>query len=138
MRAVRIILASIVIAACFAAGLYGAPAFRSAYSRIFPEPAFRSGDFAKLHEDANNAVVLFSTSTCPYCRKTRELLEAQGVPYKDYIIDTSADAKARFEAAGGVAVPLIYIGDREIRGFRESAISDALAALHGASRAPAS
>jgi glutaredoxin len=129
MRALRLLSLLVLAAACFAAGLYGAPAARSAYARLFPEPPFRTGDYSQLHTEAGSAVVLFSTSTCPYCKKARALLLARGVAFKDYVIDTSADAQKRFDAVGGIAVPLLYIGDRQIRGFSESTISDALSAL---------
>lgn len=129
MRAIQIAGAIVLLALCFASGLYGAPLARTAYQRWFPEPAYRSGNYAQLHADAHSDVVLFSTSECPYCKQARALLTERGVPFTDYVIDKSAEAEKRFAAAGGVAVPLLYIGNRRIRGFSAATISDALAAL---------
>jgi glutaredoxin len=129
MRTLRFLTLLVVIATCFVAGLYGAPLGRSAYARLFPEPAFRIGDYSKLHDEAGSTVVLFSTSTCPYCKKTRELLNGAHVSFVDYDIESSEAGKAKFKQLGGVGVPLLYVGNREIHGFREVAIKDALAQL---------
>lgn len=121
-----------LLAAFFLAGLYGAPLAHAIYQRLFPEAEYQSGDFSALHAEAGNDIVLFSTSTCPYCKKTRELFAARHLEYKDYVVDQSKEAEALFAKRGGDgAVPLIYIGDREIRGFRESAILDAVASISG-------
>ena len=134
MRALRFFTLLVLITACFAAGLYGAPMGRAAYARLFPEPAFRTGDYSQLHAEAGSTVVLFSTSTCPYCKQTRELLNSAHVSFVDYDIEKDT-GKAKFKQLGGVGVPLLYIGDREIHGFREVVIKDALAQL-GKERAP--
>jgi glutaredoxin len=125
-----------IIAACFLGGLYGGPIARGTYARLFPEPPFTTGNFSQLHAEAGSSVVLFSTSTCPYCKQTREMFAKAGVTYVDYMIDTSDVAKQKFQQLSGVGVPLIYIGDRRIRGFREPAIKDALAVLGAAKKAP--
>jgi glutaredoxin len=113
----------------FAAGLYGGPLARSTYARAFPQPVFASGDYTALYRETGNRVVLFSTSTCPYCKKTRDMLDAKHVAYTDYVIDQSDASNAKFKALGGVAVPVLYIGGRSIRGFREPVIAEALAML---------
>jgi glutaredoxin len=127
MRAARLIVLPVLLAGFFAAGFYGAPLARIAYAKMFPEPAFVAGDYSSIHRKAGSSVVMFSTTTCPYCAKTRALFAKAGVAYVDYTIDTSAQAKEEFERLGGGGVPLIYIGDRRIHGFREDAIRDALA-----------
>ena len=132
MKLLRRCAAIALLCACFFAGSYGGPVVRAAYARVFPDPAFQTGDFRSLYRDAGGSVVLFSTSTCPYCRQTRELLQRRSVRYVDYVVDQSEGAANRFKALGGKGVPLIYIGDRSISGFRETAIVDALARLPSA------
>lgn len=126
---------SALLCACFCAGLYGGPLARAAYAHLFPTPEFRTGEFSQIHRDAGAQVVLFSTSVCPYCKQARTLLRDKNVAFVDYVIDESDDANAKFKQLGGVGVPLLYIGDRSISGFRESAINDALALLHTPSTA---
>lgn len=129
MRIAKIFTTFFLVVSCFAGGLYGAPMASFAYHRLLPEPQFKSGDFSALHTRARSQVVLFSTSICPYCKKTRELFDTQHIAYVDYIVDQSKEAEELFDQHGGGGVPLIYIGAREIRGLREPAIYAALAAV---------
>lgn len=114
------------IAGCFLVGLYGGPIAKGAYSALFPAPEYAIGDYSKIYGVAGSQVVLFSTSTCPYCKKTRTLLAQLGVSYHDYLIDKSSEADSEFKKLGGSAVPLLFVGDRRIRGYRESTIRDAI------------
>jgi len=127
MRLPKATLPAAILMACFIGGLFGAPLARVTYARLFPPPEFVAGDYSKLYAEAGKPVVLFSTSTCPYCKKTRALFDAAGVQYADYVIDESESAEQKFKDLGGSAVPLVFIGQREIRGFREAAIRNALA-----------
>lgn len=71
-------------------------------------------------------VTLFTTSWCRFCEKTREYLQAAGIPYQDVDIEKSAAANARFKQRGGHGVPLIIIGDQTIHGFDRQRIRAAL------------
>ncbi|MEH6825382.1 MAG: glutaredoxin family protein, partial [Motiliproteus sp.] len=44
-------------------------------------------EFALLHEEP---VILYGTSWCPYCEKTKEFLERNDVPYYEYNIENSS------------------------------------------------
>lgn len=129
MKRLRVLLLIALVPACFVGGLYGGPWLRQAYAAIFPEPEYRTGDYSALYAEAGKQVVMFSTSTCPYCKRARDLLALEGVAYREYIVDQSAQARKQFLHRGGGAVPLIYVGDREIRGFRENAIRESIASL---------
>ena len=129
MKWLRTLLLIALVPACFVGGMYGGPWLRQTYAAIFPAPEYRIGDYGDLYAEAGKQVVMFSTSTCPYCKKARELLAQEGVPYRDYVVDASAEARKHFLLRGGGTVPLIYVGDREIRGFREKAIRDGIAKL---------
>jgi glutaredoxin len=122
---------AIIVVCALGAGVWAAPAARALYDRAFPEPDFVTGDFRALYGEAGNTVVLFSTSTCPYCRQTREWLARQHVDYRDYLVDQSDDAKQRFEHLDGGPVPLLFIGDRRITGFREGVLDESLALARG-------
>jgi glutaredoxin len=71
-------------------------------------------------------VVLFATSWCGYCAKTRELLRRNNIPYLEYDIEKSATGFAHFQRLSGTGVPLLLIGTRVIHGFDERAIRAAL------------
>ena len=126
MKALKAVLLIVILSGCFAAGLFGAPLIRATYTRVFPDPTYSNGNFSSLYVAAGHSVVLFSTSTCPYCKKTREMFKRQGIAYTDYVTDKSKDAERRFEKYNGTAVPLIFIGDRKILGFDEGVIQSAI------------
>ncbi|HEY6640759.1 glutaredoxin family protein [Povalibacter sp.] len=72
-------------------------------------------------------VVLYATTWCGYCRKTRELLTRQGVPYREFDIEASDEGRARYEALGGNGVPVLDVRGTVIHGYDERRI---LSALH--------
>ncbi len=63
-------------------------------------------------------VEIYYWTTCPYCRKARELLDAKGVDYEGYDItgDDAARAKMIERTGGPKSVPQIFIDDKHIGG----------------------
>lgn len=91
------------------------------------DPDIAPAAIASLRDATGAHVMMFSTTTCVYCQRARELLDREGVPYTDFVIDQSPQAGMRFRDLGGGGVPLLLIGDRAIRGFSEIEIMNALA-----------
>ncbi len=75
---------------------------------------------------AAGPVELYSTSWCGFCRDTREFLADRDIPYVEYDVEASQAARQRFQALGGVGVPLLVVGDRTVSGYRPFAFRDAL------------
>lgn len=71
-------------------------------------------------------VVLYATSWCGYCRKTRTLLKAHGIDYREFDIERSTEGKRRFDRLGGHGVPVVTVGDRVIHGYDPDALTLAL------------
>jgi glutaredoxin len=71
-------------------------------------------------------VILYATSWCGYCRKTRALFEEQGIAYTEFDIETSDEGRRRYEALNGEGVPVIDIGGTVIHGFDRDEIMAAL------------
>lgn len=72
-------------------------------------------------------VILYGTSSCPWCHRTREFLKAHKVKFKD--VNVGEDQKAAQEMikkSGQQGVPVIDIDGTIIVGFDESAIKKAL------------
>lgn len=67
-------------------------------------------------------VVLYATSWCGYCAKTRRLFKQLRVEFTEYDIENDASANARFQQLGGHGVPLILIGKDSVHGFDEDRI----------------
>ncbi len=75
---------------------------------------------------ASGDVVLYATSWCGYCRKTRELFDDHGVAYTEFDIETSAEGLRQYEALNGRGVPLLNVRGTIIHGYDEDGILDAL------------
>ena len=76
---------------------------------------------------AENKVKIYSTSTCPWCMKTKEFLKANNVKYED--VNVGADEKARDEMikkSGQLGVPVIDANGTIIVGFDKESLKKAL------------
>lgn len=72
-------------------------------------------------------VKIYSTPTCPWCKKTKEFLKENKVKFTDF--DVSSDRKAAkemIEKSGQRGVPVIDIDGEIISGYNESALKKAL------------
>lgn len=62
-------------------------------------------------------VVMYSTTWCGYCKQARAYFEQHAIPYVDYDVEQSAEAKQNYDAIGGRGVPVILIGEARMNGF---------------------
>jgi len=72
-------------------------------------------------------VKIYTTPTCPWCKKTKEYLRDKGVEFDE--IDVSSDQEAArdmIEKSGQMGVPQTMIGDEVIVGFDTDSIDKAL------------
>lgn len=91
-----------------------------------PDPAFIKGNYAQYFSQAGTKVVMYGTQTCKFCIKTREYLRAKNVQFVDRDIHSSGLASQDFKELQGEGVPLVLIGDRQIRGFNPEEFDAAL------------
>jgi glutaredoxin len=85
---------------------------------LFPPPPRPAG---------SETVVLYSTTWCGYCAKTREYFRDNGIVYEDRDVETTTIGKTEYEKLGGGGVPIVVVNDAAvIRGFQPDAIDDAL------------
>lgn len=94
--------------------------WRSLLYYLSPPPDFGKGK-----------VTLYATDWCPYCAKTRALLEQLHVPYKEYNIETSEEGRDQYQRLAGKGVPVLLIDGEVVRGFNENNIVAALAQWQG-------
>ena len=88
--------------------------------------------------DTPQQVILYATSWCGYCKKTRALFKELNVDYVEFDIEASAEGRAQHSAlvardGGSGGVPVIVIGDRTVHGYDERGIR---AMLEGSSTQP--
>jgi len=74
-------------------------------------------------------VLVYSTPSCPWCKKAKEFLTDKGVEYED--VDVSKDEKAMADMLqktdGKKGVPVLDINGIIVRGFDQDEIMAALA-----------
>ncbi|MEH6416971.1 glutaredoxin family protein [Pseudomonas sp. CGJS7] len=86
------------------------------------------GDYSQIYANAGGDVVMYSLSTCPFCKQAKELLEKQNVAFVERVIDKDAAAKKEADGLKINSVPVIYIGDTSMRGFDEAKLVELIQA----------
>lgn len=69
-----------------------------------------------------DSVVLYSTSWCGYCEKTRQELAKHGIEYIEHDIETSSVGREQYDALNGSGIPLLILGGKVIRGYDSASI----------------
>tara|TARA_Y100000034_G_C6823153_1_gene370943 strand:+ start:135 stop:362 length:228 start_codon:yes stop_codon:yes gene_type:complete len=73
------------------------------------------------------SVTVYSTSTCPWCKKVKEFLTEKKVEFADKDVSEDQEAqKEMIDKSGQMGVPVIVIKDKVIVGFDQEAIEKAL------------
>ncbi|HCU85294.1 MAG TPA: glutaredoxin family protein [Methylophilus sp.] len=75
---------------------------------------------------SHGKVLLYATDWCPYCEKTRALLQQRQISYQEVNIERSAEAQAQYQRLAGKGVPVLLIAGEVVRGYNEQRISTAL------------
>ena len=117
----------VVLAAFLGVGFWAGPWLKGLYEGGSQKPPYVSGNYEAIYRQAGKPVVMFSKSACPYCAQARELLTREHVEFAERVVDQSPEAQRWFETLGGKGVPLLFIGERRIVGFREDVIRTSLA-----------
>ena len=76
---------------------------------------------------ANKKVVIYSTATCPYCKRAKDYLSRRGIPYIDINVAQDREkAKEMIDKSGQMGVPVITIDDEIVVGFNQSLLDKLL------------
>ena len=69
---------------------------------------------------------MYTTQTCPYCRRAKALLKDRGFEFEEILIDSSDDeAWEKLEKQSGMqTVPQIWFRDQLIGGYSDLAAID--------------
>ena len=72
-------------------------------------------------------VIVYSTKTCPWCKKTKEFLKANKIPFTNKDVGTNQKyATEMIEKSGQQGVPVTDINGKIIVGFKEGELKRAL------------
>jgi len=80
-------------------------------------------DAALNAEISDNAVLMYSFTSCPFCKKAKELLDEKGAPYAVVELDEIADGAARRARLGAktgrTSVPSVWISGEYVGGLND-------------------
>jgi len=75
-------------------------------------------------------IIIFTTPSCPWCRKTKQYLKDRGFSFKEVnILQRRSAAKDIQRMTGQTGVPVVVINNRPVVGFNKSKI-DRLLGIH--------
>lgn len=84
-------------------------------------------------EDYNNIhgspVILYATSWCGYCMKVRKIFNQKGIPYREFDIENSSQARKEFKSLGGKGVPLTLVNGEVVHGYNPNKITTLISDL---------
>ena len=77
---------------------------------------------------ADRKAVVYSTPTCPWCKRAKEYLSQKGVAYEERDVASDKDAAMEMvEKSKQMAVPVIIIDDKDIVvGFNQAKLDELL------------
>src|SRR5262249_39107440 len=83
---------------------------------------------ARSADAGDHEGVLYTTSWCGWCTKTRSWLDSQGVRYTDHDVerDEAAAAEMRELSGGDPGVPVVVIDGEVIHGFNQAKMKSLL------------
>jgi glutaredoxin len=86
------------------------------------------GGTGAVNPNSYPEVVIYTTQSCPHCRKAIAHLDRLGVPYvnKDVENDRGAEEEYLEKGKGRRGVPLIDVGGKILRGYSPRSLDDAL------------
>ena len=76
---------------------------------------------------ADKNVVVYSTPTCPYCKKAKEYLSQKGISFVDHNVAQDRDAaKEMIQKSEQMSVPVITINGEVVIGFNQTQVDKLL------------
>lgn len=95
-----------------------------------PPPAPEAEEKKDVQAEERPDVILYATSWCGYCRKTRQLLKELEADFVEKDIEKDPAAGREFrQRFGRSGVPVIDVGGQVIRGYDHQMIREAVRAL---------
>ena len=89
-------------------------------------PVVETGDYSRYFSQTSGDVVLFGTSTCPYCENVRQYLQERNIDYVDLVVDQDKVASQLYEDLGARAVPVLLVGNTRVNGYSPEHLRAAL------------
>jgi len=76
---------------------------------------------------ADKKVTVYSTPTCPYCKRAKDYLSRKGVVYTDInVAENREAAQEMIRKSGQMGVPVITIDEQVVVGFNQALLDSLL------------
>ena len=76
---------------------------------------------------ADKKVTVYSTPTCPYCKRAKDYLSRKGVAYTDInVAENREAAQEMIRKSGQMGVPVITIDEQVVVGFNQALLDSLL------------
>ena len=73
-------------------------------------------------------IVIYSTPTCPYCKRAKDYLSQKGITYIDHnVAEDRKIAEEMIQKSGQMSVPVIIVDGEIIVGFDQAQLDKLLA-----------
>lgn len=82
--------------------------------------------YEKPPDQAVPQVALFSQPFCPGCEAAKDYFHTNDIPYIEFNITASTQARVTFERLGGRGTPLLLIDGQRVHGFSLPAVEQYL------------
>ena len=80
-----------------------------------------------MKKGAEKTVVIYSTPTCPICKRAKVYLHKKGIGYKDIDVSTSEEtAHEMIHRSGQLGTPVIFVGEQMMVGFNQKKMDEML------------
>jgi len=72
-------------------------------------------------------VTVYSTPTCPYCKRAKDYLTQKGIPFTDYnVAEDREKAKEMIHKSKQMGVPVIVVNNDIVVGFNQAKLDSLL------------
>jgi glutaredoxin len=122
MKIKSILLSATLFAAALLAGWWAGQGFGAIRARWNTETLPIAGDYSAHFTGSQKPLVLYATQTCPWCRKTRDWLDAQHLEYELRLIDQDANFRERYQSLHRNGVPILLTRQHMVIGFDLDAV----------------
>jgi len=76
---------------------------------------------------ADKKVVIYSTPTCPVCKRAKAYLSQKEISYTEYNVATDKEkAHEMIHKSGQMGVPVIIVDDQLVVGFNQTKLDELL------------
>lgn len=87
---------------------------------------FSAASIGHTQPKSDGAVVIFTTTWCPYCKRLRDYLHSLNVEFTEYDIEKSAVGRQKYESLNGHGVPVVLVCTQRLDGFDQGDVKRAL------------